>query len=303
MDKQPLVSIIIPNYNHAQYLDERIQSVLKQTYQNFEVIILDDKSTDNSLEVINKYKDNPHVAKIAVNEQNSGSTFKQWQKGFDLAEGELIWIAESDDSCEITLLEKLVKEHKEKKNVVTFCKSQRMDENGLKYETFHNEIKRGNWDGKEFIQTYLGKNNTIMNASSAIFNKDIALTIDPQYKSFKGSGDWLFWIEIIQKGSVSYIDEALNFFRKHGSNTTEKSYANGTDFIEDKRIFDYLVKNRLINSSTIKNVRRHNLVKFTSFPFDSEEIRNQVIKTWNFSTKERLRMQISQLLHRLRNIY
>ena len=58
MDKQPLVSIIIPNYNHAQYLDERIQSVLKQTYQNFEVIILDDKSTDNSLEVINKYKDN-----------------------------------------------------------------------------------------------------------------------------------------------------------------------------------------------------------------------------------------------------
>ena len=178
-----------------------------------------------------------------------------------------------------------------------------MDENGLKYETFHNEIKRGNWDGKEFIQTYLGKNNTIMNASSAIFNKDIALTIDPQYKSFKGSGDWLFWIEIIQKGSVSYIDEALNFFRKHGSNTTEKSYANGTDFIEDKRIFDYLVKNRLINSSTIKNVRRHNLVKFTSFPFDSEEIRNQVIKTWNFSTKERLRMQISQLLHRLRNIY
>ena len=303
MDKQPLVSIIIPNYNHAQYLDERIQSVLKQTYQNFEVIILDDKSTDNSLEVINKYKDNPHIAKIVANEKNSGSTFKQWQKGFDLSEGELIWIAESDDSCEITLLEKLVTEHKEKKNVVTFCKSQRMDENGLKYETFHNEIKRGNWDGKEFIQTYLGKNNTIMNASSAIFNKDIALTIDPQYKSFKGSGDWLFWIEIIQKGSVSYIDEALNFFRKHGSNTTEKSYANGTDFIEDKRIFDYLVKNRLINSSTIKNVRRHNLVKFTSFPFDSEEIRNQVIKTWNFSTKERLRMQISQLLHRLRNIY
>ena len=65
-----LVSVIIPNFNHARYLDERIQSVLKQTYQNFEVIILDDKSTDNSLEVINKYKDNPHIAKIVVNEKN-----------------------------------------------------------------------------------------------------------------------------------------------------------------------------------------------------------------------------------------
>ena len=302
MDRHPLVSIIIPNYNHARYLDDRILSVLNQTYQDFEVVILDDKSTDNSIGIIKKYKDNPHIAHIIVNEHNTGSPFKQWQKGLELAKGKLIWIAESDDSCESTLLEKLVKEHIEKDNVVTFCKSQRMDENGLKYETFHNEIKRGNWDGQKFIQTYLGKYNIIMNASSAIFNKDIALTIDSQYKTFKGSGDWLFWIEIIQKGSVSYVDEALNFFRKHGSNTTEKSYTNGTDFIEDKRIFDYLVKNKLINSNTKKSIRRNNLSKFTSFPFDNEEIRKRVIKSWNFSTKERLRMHMSQFLYRLRNI-
>ena len=51
---KPFVSVIIPNYNHAKYLDERIQSVLTQTYQNFEIILLDDKSTDNSVEIINK---------------------------------------------------------------------------------------------------------------------------------------------------------------------------------------------------------------------------------------------------------
>lgn len=84
---KPLVSVIIPNYNHAQFLDERIQTVLNQTYQNFELIILDDKSTDNSLEVINKYKNDPHVSEIVVNEENSGSTFKQWHKGFELAKG------------------------------------------------------------------------------------------------------------------------------------------------------------------------------------------------------------------------
>lgn len=74
--ESPLISVIIPNFNHARFLDERIQSVLYQTYQNFEVIIVDDKSTDNSLEVIDKYKDNPHVTQVVVNEENSSSPFK-----------------------------------------------------------------------------------------------------------------------------------------------------------------------------------------------------------------------------------
>ena len=59
----PFISIIIPNYNHAPYLTERIESVLNQTYQNFEVIILDDCSTDNSREIIEKYANNPKVVK------------------------------------------------------------------------------------------------------------------------------------------------------------------------------------------------------------------------------------------------
>lgn len=83
----PLVSVIVPNYNHAQYLEQRLDTVFNQTYQNFEVIILDDKSTDNSLEVINRYKDNPHLSQIVVNEQNTGSPFKQWDKGINLAKG------------------------------------------------------------------------------------------------------------------------------------------------------------------------------------------------------------------------
>ena len=299
MKSSPTISVIIPNYNHASYLDERIQSVLNQTYQNFEVIILDDKSTDNSLEVINKYKDNPHVAKIIVNEQNSGSPFKQWEKGFKLAKGELIWIAESDDSCEKTFLEKLVKEHIEKNNVVTFCRSQKMDENGLKYDTFQNGLKKGNWNGRDFIQRFLGKGNIITNASSVVFNKKDALSVDTQYKSYKGSGDWLFWIELVQNGYISFIDETLNFFRKHGTNTTEKLYSNGLDFLEDKKIFDYLVKKQLINSHSIKSIKRRNLVRFTSYPFDNEEIRKKVLKTWKFSFYERFRLYVSFLFDKI----
>ena len=103
-----MISVVIPAYNSAKTLPKCIASVLGQTYTNFEVIILDDKSTDNSLEVIAKYQDNPHVSQVVVNEVNSGSTFKQWDKGISLAKGEIIWIAESDDWCELNLLYELV---------------------------------------------------------------------------------------------------------------------------------------------------------------------------------------------------
>ena len=63
MDKKTQKRVIIPNYNHALYLQERLDSVFNQTYQDFEVIILDDCSTDNSREIIEKYANNPKVVK------------------------------------------------------------------------------------------------------------------------------------------------------------------------------------------------------------------------------------------------
>ena len=108
----PLVSVIIPNYNHAPYLKERIDSVLSQTYKEFEVLILDDCSSDESKEIIESYRNNKHISNIVFNEKNTGNTFIQWNKGISLAKGKYIWIAESDDYCENTLLEKLVEEWK-----------------------------------------------------------------------------------------------------------------------------------------------------------------------------------------------
>ena len=99
------VSIIVPNYNYACYLNVRIASILNQSYTNYELILLDDASTDNSVEILEKYKDNPHVSHILVNEKNSGSPFQQWAKGISLARGKWIWIAEADDVAEPTFLE------------------------------------------------------------------------------------------------------------------------------------------------------------------------------------------------------
>src|SRR5690606_24447409 len=104
----PTVSVIIPNYNHAKYLRRRIDSVLAQTFQDFEIILLDDCSTDKSRDIIETYKGNAKVSHIVYNEENSGSPFKQWEKGIGLAKGKYIWIAESDDWCERNLLESLL---------------------------------------------------------------------------------------------------------------------------------------------------------------------------------------------------
>lgn len=97
---RPLISVIIPNFNHAPYLKQRIDSVLNQTYDNLEIFLLDDCSKDNSRKILLSYKNNPKVKEIIFNDKNSGSTFKQWEKGFELSHGEYIWIAESDDYCD-----------------------------------------------------------------------------------------------------------------------------------------------------------------------------------------------------------
>ena len=106
--KEPLVSVIVPNYNHEKYLPERLRSITEQTYQNMEIILLDDASTDSSRAILQKFSSEESRARFLPNSQNSGSTFKQWRKGLSQARGKYVWIAESDDAAEPAFLETLV---------------------------------------------------------------------------------------------------------------------------------------------------------------------------------------------------
>ena len=105
MISTPVVSVILPNYNHARYLPKRIESILNQGYAAIEVLIMDDCSGDNSREVIHEYAARDARIQTLFNEHNSGSTFKQWEKGLVWAKGKYVWIAESDDFAETTFLE------------------------------------------------------------------------------------------------------------------------------------------------------------------------------------------------------
>src|SRR5260370_14145431 len=103
----PTVSVVVPNYNHARFLRQRVDSILAQTFQDFELILLDDWSTDESRSILREYVSDPRV-RTEFNEVNSGSTFKQWNKGVRLARGKYVWLAESDDSAATRFLQSLV---------------------------------------------------------------------------------------------------------------------------------------------------------------------------------------------------
>lgn len=281
--KHPLVSVIVPNYNHAPFLDERINSILNQSYDNYELIILDDKSTDNSVDVINKYKDYARVSHIIVNDQNGGSPFKQWEKGFANAKGELIWIAESDDTCERDFLDTIVREfEKDETCVLAFCRSVKIDTKGerLSEDGFPADFSV---DGKSFVKKDLSRFNYIVNASSAVFAKKTLQGMDKSYTGFRGCGDWIFWVEVAKCGYVSYINKPLNYFRQHGSNTTAAQTRTGKGELEVIEVTNYMKDKGLIGR---KEFYRAAVVHVYSIKYGkqskilTDEMKNVIIAKW-----------------------
>lgn len=298
----PFVSVIIPNYNHASFLDERISSILNQNYDAFELIILDDKSTDNSQNVINKYKDDSHVSHIIYNDENSGSPFIQWQKGFELAKGELIWIAESDDYCESNLLRILVTQFEKNSNCsLAFCRTVKVDVNGHKLSE-EGLSANMSLDGKTFVRDYMSRYNYIVNASSALFDKKAITGIDNAYTTFRGCGDWVFWIEIAMCGDVAYVDAPLNYFRQHGTNTTAQQTRTGKGEYEIIKVARYLRGKQYIGK---KEFFRIQVVHVSSLKFGKmksffpDDIKKDIVKAWHVGFMGNAVVVVLQILHSL----
>lgn len=242
------VSVIVPNYNHAAFLRERIDSVLKQTYQNFELIILDDCSKDNSREIINQYAGHPRISHIIFNKTNGGSPFLQWEKGIHLAIGKYIWIAESDDWCEPSLLETLLEGiKKDEECVISYCQLSCINgENQIKWQSKHpllSEIV----DSPTFIRDFLSIKISIFNASMAIFRKETFQHVSREFVTFKFCGDWFFWLQIARHGKTHISGKILNYFRKHDQDVSGKAYKSGLNIIEEIRVTNWMYEEKLID--------------------------------------------------------
>lgn len=220
----PQVSIIIPSYNHSQFLKDRMESIASQTYKDWEAIIIDDNSTDNSVAIISKFiMENPDftVKHFIVNKTNSGSGYNSWQKGIELAESEYIWIAETDDYSDVNFLEQLVLILKNNKNcALAFCASNYIKNNKVIYNTTKRTQDLAVEIGKFKIidnHVFLDKmpfNTYITNGSSVVFRKPINKLPDEIFNN-RLCSDLFLWSFLVQKKSFAFYNQNLNFFRRH----------------------------------------------------------------------------------------
>lgn len=278
----PKVSVIVPNYNHAPFLKQRLDSIFNQTFQDFEVIILDDCSTDNSKDIIEQYRYNSKASHIVYNETNSGSPFKQWAKGFELAQGEYIWIAESDDWAEPNFLKTSVNNIEQNSSAsLVFCDSifEYQDHTDLN-PAFH---ENKSILGKDFIKSYLFLTNCIYNASCVLFRKDSLLFHNKEFATYQALGDWLFWLSICEKGSVIYVKNPLNHFRMHNSNTTSKKISSGISNTENLQLYKYLKEKGYLTSFTDKfyiTTRIFELCELKSVQNIDNKVADKMIQQW-----------------------
>ena len=239
----PKVTIIVPNYNHASYLNQRIDSILNQTYQDFELILLDDCSADNSREVLNSYKDNSKVTRFIFNDENSGSTFCQWNKGIELAQGEYIWIAESDDWAEKDFLETVMTEIEKNNQIgLVFSGSKLIDSTGR--ISFSNTIGNTSdtilYNGVQFIKQKLSTSNIIWNASMMVFKKSLYPQKEKSlFINMKYCGDWFFYVLMASQTDVLEIKKTLNNFRIHEQNVSTEAEKTGKSFTEGLVVYNY----------------------------------------------------------------
>lgn len=240
------LSVIVPNYNHERYLEERLESIFAQDYPLHQVIVIDDASTDGSLAIVEKYRD--RIDLVLCNEQNSGSPFPNWQKGLEAASGDAVWIAESDDCASPYLVSTLMPLLQEGAGLA-YAQTYDINEEGsqvydrIQYtEGFAPNIWKDDFrmKGSDFCRAYLGVKNVIPNASAVLFKKSLVqkTTIDSAMLAMRMCGDWLFWLRLLQDTDIAFTARHLNYFRHHrDSSRTHGNYEKLTRrILEELRI-------------------------------------------------------------------
>jgi glycosyltransferase involved in cell wall biosynthesis len=242
--------------------------VLAQEYRDFELIILDDKSTDNSKQIIEQYRKHPKISHIIFNEINTGGPFHQWKKGIELAVGEYIWIAESDDWCEPTLLSTLVQGLDDNRGcVLAYAQTHTInDDNVILQTSAHNKLAEY-VHGKKYVAQYLTTHCSIWNASMLIFRKAYYNNISQRFTTFKMSGDWLFYIEMAKQGDVFISGKVLNYFRKHGKDVSGKMYSTGNNYLEELQILKILKDDGMITEAEFKTHLLEKYIRFRVFKY------------------------------------
>jgi glycosyltransferase involved in cell wall biosynthesis len=257
------VSVVVPNYNHASYLFQRLESIRRQTFADFEVIILDDASTDNSRDIILKYDFDDRFS-YAFNSEQSGSPFKQWLRGLSNANGRFTWIAESDDFCEDDFLQHTIAGFTNESVVISHCKTVIVDSVGARQPNALSEYLEKHAPGKfkkSYLQTGFEELNqcmaircTIVNASGVLFRTENLRRAVPQALDFKMCGDWMIYLLLLKEGSIHYSIKTANYFRRAETSIVKKIEGTDQYFEERSAIANHVAKHINLYPETSRKI-------------------------------------------------
>jgi glycosyltransferase involved in cell wall biosynthesis len=232
------VSVAVPNYNYARYMNDRLGSIFGQSHPVDEVLVLDDCSTDDSATVISTVAAewNREIRYIP-NEANSGSVFAQWRKAAELSSGEFLWIAEADDLSEPDFLTRTLALMRDDPSVqLAFSDSRTVHVDGTpqwpSYKPYYATIEAGAltrteiFEGATFVRRFLSVKNLILNVSATVWRRDALLRAldrcEPDLKTFRMAGDWRLYLEALALpgARIAYEARTLNVHRRHADSVT-----------------------------------------------------------------------------------
>jgi glycosyltransferase involved in cell wall biosynthesis len=238
LPEMPAVSAVVPNYNYARFMPERLGSIFRQSHPVREVVVLDDCSTDDSLQVIPKVADAAaRRIRLVPNERNSGSVFAQWRKAAELAQGEFVWIAEADDLSDPAFLARTLALMAADPAVqLGFSDSRTIEADGTpqwdSYKAYYatvepNALARSEiFEAEEFIRRFLGVKNLILNVSAVVWRRDALLralgACQEELRGYRMAGDWRLYLEALRLpgARIAYEAAPLNVHRRHAESVT-----------------------------------------------------------------------------------
>jgi len=258
----PKISVIIPNYNYEKFLKERLFSLFNQSYRPYELIFLDDFSQDRSIETAIPLLSKSNIQfRIFKNAKNEGC-FHQWMKGINAAKGDIIWIAEADDSCNSDFFLFLKNFFQDENVNLAYSQSEVIDENSnvinYDYRNWTADISKIKWnhsycnEGKEEVAEALCIKNTIPNASAVLMRKSALTGIEKYLKQFKTGGDWFTYIYILKKGKICFSFKKLNYHRRHRKSIIARTAASYEHFDDHLKIINFIVENFQLTRSQLE---------------------------------------------------
>ncbi|HWA01170.1 MAG TPA: glycoside hydrolase family 99-like domain-containing protein [Caulobacterales bacterium] len=236
------VSVVVPNYNYAKHMADRLGSIRNQSTPIYEIVVLDDCSNDDSVPVLTQLlRDMPIDHELIVNERNSGSACRQWLKGVERTRGDIVWIAEADDLCDSNFLKETLAAFDDGEVIMSYCQSQQMSGDGRilcpHYLDYVADIDGDKWrgahvaDGLDEIRSVMGVKNTVPNVSACLFRREALLAamaenID-EIARYRVAGDWATYVRVLERGKIAFTPNPLNHHRRHERSVTIGSFNAG----------------------------------------------------------------------------